>query len=150
MSIEHDLLLWGSSILQKIHTGYIGIAKCGRRAWQGIQWPGLSKQLEQVVKTCEECRHRGQNLYSHLHYLSYLSKRWEQTCSNGMEKNTCWSSTTLLWCGSTLHDLLSYDYPTHQQHLCKTWHPEVLVSGNGPQYTSSVTKHLPESTGSFM
>ena len=28
--------------------------------------------------------------------------------------------------------------------------PEVLVSGNGPQYTSSVTRHLPESTGSFM
>ena len=47
-SLRHD-------ILGKIHAGHMGIVKCRERAHQGVWWPGLSKQLEQLVKSCEEC-----------------------------------------------------------------------------------------------
>lgn len=43
------------SILQKIHTGHQGIVKCRERARQSVWWPGLSNDLEQLVKDCEPC-----------------------------------------------------------------------------------------------
>ena len=42
-------------ILDKIHTGHQGITKCRERARQSVWWPGLSKQLEELVRSCPEC-----------------------------------------------------------------------------------------------
>ena len=42
-------------MLDRIHTGHQGITKCRERARQSIWWPGLSKQLEEMVKCCTEC-----------------------------------------------------------------------------------------------
>ena len=65
ISIEGGLLMRGSriiipasmrqSILDKVHTGHQGISKCRERARQSIWWPGLSKQLEELVKSCPDC-----------------------------------------------------------------------------------------------
>ena len=42
------LLMGGSSALQ-------GITKCRERAKHSVWWPGLSRQLEETVKSCREC-----------------------------------------------------------------------------------------------
>ena len=42
-------------MLDKIHTGHQGITKCRERARHSIWWPGLSKQLEELVKACPQC-----------------------------------------------------------------------------------------------
>ena len=62
---ENGLLLRGSrpiipasmrlEILDKLHTGHQGITKCQERARISVWWPGLSKQLEELVKVCPEC-----------------------------------------------------------------------------------------------
>ena len=42
-------------ILYKIHTGHQGIVKCRERAKNSVWWPGLSKQLEDIMRTCMIC-----------------------------------------------------------------------------------------------
>ena len=47
-ALRHD-------VLKKIHAGHMGIVKCRERARQGVWWPGLSNQLQELVKNFEEC-----------------------------------------------------------------------------------------------
>ena len=48
-------------VLGKIHAGHQGIHKCRQRASQSVWWPGLSKQLEELVKNCRACcKHQNQ------------------------------------------------------------------------------------------
>ena len=39
-------------ILNKIHTGHQGIHKCRERARQSVWWPGISRQLEDLIRSC--------------------------------------------------------------------------------------------------
>ena len=65
LSVEDGLLLRGcriviptslrQDILRRLHTGHQGIVKCRERARQSVWWPGLSAQLEKMVRNCEEC-----------------------------------------------------------------------------------------------
>ena len=65
ISIANGLLLRGNriiipasmrlSMLDKVHTGHQGVTKCRERARQSIWWPGLSRQLDELVKNCPEC-----------------------------------------------------------------------------------------------
>ena len=65
LSVIDGLLLRGSRIiipsslclkvLDQIHAGHQGIHKCRQQAGQSVWWPGLSKQLEELVKICGEC-----------------------------------------------------------------------------------------------
>ena len=42
-------------ILDKIHAGHQGIVKCRERAKNSVWWPGLSKQLEDIMRTNAIC-----------------------------------------------------------------------------------------------
>ena len=49
-------------ILERIHEGNQGIAKCRRRIKDSVWWPGLSKQVEDRVTSCRKCiEHRKPN-----------------------------------------------------------------------------------------
>ena len=42
-------------MLERLYTGHQGIVKCRERACQSVWWPGLSAELERLVKNCPEC-----------------------------------------------------------------------------------------------
>ena len=44
-------------ILDKIHAGHQGIVKCRERAKNSVWWPGLSKQLKDIMRKCTICSH---------------------------------------------------------------------------------------------
>ena len=39
--------------LQKIHAGHQGIQRCCLRAQSSVWWPGLSSQINEMVKNCQ-------------------------------------------------------------------------------------------------
>ena len=42
-------------VLDRIHEAHQGITKCRERAKASVWWPGLSKQLEELVNNCSTC-----------------------------------------------------------------------------------------------
>ena len=71
LTVQHGLLLKGSrlvipasmrsDILEKLHTGHQGIVKCRMRARQSVWWPGISRQLEELIDNCPVCRKFSRN-----------------------------------------------------------------------------------------
>ena len=65
LTVGDNLLLCGGQIvvleilrgetLRKLHEGHQGIVRCRLRAQISVWWPGLSKQLTDLVKRCPEC-----------------------------------------------------------------------------------------------
>ena len=64
-TLHDNLLLHGSRIvipasmqqqtLIKLHAGHQGIERCRLRARISVWWPGISSQIERLVKTCSHC-----------------------------------------------------------------------------------------------
>ena len=65
LTVHHGLLLYNSrlvipeplqaDILSRIHEGHQGIVKCRAMAKTSVWWPGLSKQIEELIKACPTC-----------------------------------------------------------------------------------------------
>ena len=61
-----DLLMYGTRIivpkslqaetLHKIHQGHQGILKCRQRVLNAVWWPGVSREIENLVKSCPVCQ----------------------------------------------------------------------------------------------
>ena len=48
-------------VLDKIHEGHQGIVKCRERAKTSVWWPGLSREVQDMVENCKVCaKHRQQ------------------------------------------------------------------------------------------
>ena len=68
ITLHNELLLFGNRIvvpkelqddvLEKIHQGHQGILKCRLRAMSAVWWPGISKDVENLVKECHICASR--------------------------------------------------------------------------------------------
>ena len=65
LTIEDGLVLKGTrivipknkhnQILKMIHEGHLGLGKCKLQVKDTVYWPGINKQLEQLVLNCKLC-----------------------------------------------------------------------------------------------
>ena len=70
-TVVQDILLKGSrlvipssmrlEILDKIHEGHQGITKCRERAKESVWWPGLSREIQDLVQQCRICAEHRDN-----------------------------------------------------------------------------------------
>ncbi|KAI0240035.1 hypothetical protein LSAT2_009257, partial [Lamellibrachia satsuma] len=97
LTVQQGLLLKGSrlviplamrpSILEKIHEGHQGITKCRERAKQSVWWPGLSKQIEDLVERCDRCAKERVNQAEPMIPSDVPERPWQKVGSDLFELN---------------------------------------------------------------
>jgi len=45
-----------NKILNKVHVSHLGIVKCKQRARDVVFWPGMGKEIEEMVSKCDTCQ----------------------------------------------------------------------------------------------
>ena len=131
-----------NDIMNRIHEGHLGIVKCRALARENVWWPGLSKQIAEKVGICSVCEKErkyppepllasklpdypwkkvGIDLFklkghTYLIIIDYYS-RWIELSS--LQKTTS---------GSIVNNCKSV--------FSRNGIPELVISDNGPQFTS--------------
>ena len=154
LTVEKGLLMRASrvvipaalrvSILDKLHLGYQGIVKSRERAKQSVWWPGLSRQLEEVVKSCTECCKNSPPGVEPLLPSRLPQLPWQKVGTDLFEYN---KYTYLLiidyysrWIEiAQLNKTTSEDIIRHTSSIfARHGIPEVVVSDNSPQFSSEL------------
>ena len=66
-------------MLEKIHEAHMGIVKCKERARDILFWPGMAKQIEEVVQKCAVCnKHKNNNPREPLVPHQVPSRAWSK------------------------------------------------------------------------
>ena len=69
-------------MLDKLHCGHQGIVKCRLRAQQSVWWLGLSKQLEELVRSCPICSKECCQHKEPLLPTQFPNLPWQKVASN--------------------------------------------------------------------
>jgi transposase InsO family protein len=127
----------------RVHTGHLGINSCLRRARDLLYWPGMSKEIRQLVETCGTCS-------------AYMDRQPKEPLVLHDTPSLPWQKVgTDLFCWGGRDYLLTVDYYSNffeidlltdttssvvinklKQHFARYGIPETLISDNGPQYSS--------------
>ena len=154
LTVEKGLLTRGSRVvipaslrvdmLDRIHAAHQGITKCRERAKHSVWWPGLSRQLEEAVKSCPECVKHSSLRPEPLIPSQLPQLPWQKVGTDLFEWN---KSTYLLvvdyysrWIEvARLTNLTANEVIKHTQSIfARHGIPEIVVSDNGPQYSADV------------
>ena len=158
LSVQEGLLMRGSrlfipaslraEILTLLHASHQGISKTRERARQSVWWPGLSKELERKVQTCPECTKAQAPRAEPLIPSSLPELPWQKVATDLFE----WKKASYLlivdyysrWIEiSKLEQMTSQCVINHMSSVFARYGiPEVVVSDNGPQYTSEVFRQF--------
>ena len=128
--------------LKKLHEGHLGITRCRLRAKTAVWWPGLSKKIAEFVNKCPECARNSTPRKQPLIPTVLPDHPWQRVAADlfhlkGAEYIVIIDyfsrypeviklrSTTSL---SVIHALKS----VFSRHGI----PEILISDNGPQFSS--------------
>ncbi|GBM07895.1 Uncharacterized protein K02A2.6 [Araneus ventricosus] len=87
ISVQDGLLMRGcriiipkshqAEVLNQIHEGHLGIIKCRARARCSVYWPGISKVIEEKIKSCTACIQESSNRHQPLIPTSFPERPWE-------------------------------------------------------------------------
>ena len=130
-------------MIKYIQDIILGITKCRERARTSVWWPGMSKQVEDLVKNCQVCIKQRHNKAEPLISSVLPERPWQNICAHLFELN---GKTYLIvvdyFSGypeiALLNSTTSSDVITHMKS-CFARHgiPEKVISDNGPQFRSA-------------
>ncbi len=158
LSVVNGLLVKGKRLiippsmrpdmLAKIHSGHLGLRKCRERATGAVWWPGLSVDIKNCVTNCETCAQYRPNHIEPLIPTATPQRPWERVGSDLFELRKD-------------KYLLVVDYLSRYVEVAKLTStsseeiirqmksmfsrhgvPNVVMSDNGPQYSSETFKNF--------
>lgn len=89
LTIQDGCILWGlrvcippvlcKQVLRELHETHVGIVRMKSLARAHVWWPGMDKEIEQVVHECYVCAQLAPNaLPAPLHSWEYLARPWQR------------------------------------------------------------------------
>ena len=154
LTVEKGLLMRGSRVvipaslrvdmLGRIHSAHQGITKCRERAKHSCWWPGLSRQLEETVKSCPECLKHSPLRPEPLVPSKLPHLPWQKVGTDLFEWNKSdyllmvdyysrWIEVSKLK-GTTTQEVIKHTSSIFARHGI----PEIVVSDNGPQFSAEL------------
>ena len=65
-------------VLDKIHQGHKGIVKCRARAKESVWWPGLSREIQDMIQGCRVCLQHKVNTPEPLIPSKFPERPWQE------------------------------------------------------------------------
>ncbi|XP_062620753.1 uncharacterized protein K02A2.6-like [Saccostrea cucullata] len=154
LSSNDGCILWGNRVvvpspgrkcmIDELHEGHPGITRMKSLARSYVWWPNMDSELERCVRECEDCQVNMKNpALAPLHPWEYPSKPWSRLHIDFagpfmdnmyfviMDAYSKWLEVIVMKniTTRTTIDKLRSVFATHGL-------PEVIVSDNGPSFTS--------------
>ncbi|XP_062387122.1 uncharacterized protein K02A2.6-like [Sardina pilchardus] len=165
LTVQQQCLMWGirvvippklrPRVLSELHTGHPGVVKMKAVARSYMWWPGIDAQIEQVSKTCQSCQLTQKAPGpSPLHPWAWPGAPWQRIHVDFagpfqghmfmvvVDAHSKWPEVHLM--SSTT---ASKTIQVLRRLFSRYGLPEVLVSDNGPQSTSSEFDTFMKSNG---
>ena len=134
-------------MLKIVHQPHLGVEASKRRAREALFWPEMAKAIEQLVKSCSICnQNKPQQPSQPLKPHPTLSRPWQRigvdiftfhrkNCLISVDFYSGWFEIDLL------NEMLAATIITQlKAHLARYGVPDVVVSDNGPQFSSKQFK----------
>ena len=155
LSVDGDIVLKGqrivippalrSRVLSDLHASHQGLTCTKQRARQIVYWPGLTVELEQVVRSCPECRYHGASQqkepllsenrdpdlpFQHTSADLFECQGWQFLVY--VDRKAGWPCVAKIGRSATSNDVV---------RCLRRWFPdigvpEVLTTDGGPQFSS--------------
>ena len=159
LTIENGIIFRGQRIIipkslradmkMKVHVGHTGINSCLRRARTYIFWPGMSDEIRQFVEKCPTC-------------ATFQAKQPEQPLLiHEIPERPYQKVATDIFTIKSRNYLITVDYYSQyfevdflqetksdnvihklKANFARFGIPEILISDNGPQFTSNEFKNF--------
>jgi transposase InsO family protein len=141
------------TILDRIHTGHQGITKCRMRARQSVWWPGISREIEDIVRNCKSCAKEKCNAAEPLIPTPTPEYPWQKIASDLFEYQKKQFLLVVDYYSRfievvELKTTTSTDVITELKRIFARFGiPQCMISDNGPQYSSEEFKHFTHEWG---
>lgn len=148
---EDDILWYGTrvvvphscrpAILRLLHEGHFGITKTLAKATETVWWPGISRDIEDVVKRCHKCAETTLNRKMPLKPTPFPERPWQRIAMDlYFQHNKWWLIITDYYSRypeiARLDQLSAATVITHCKSIfARHGIPEVVVTDNGPQFS---------------
>ena len=130
-------------MLERIHTGHMGVQKCKERARDVLFWPGMCKEIETMMEKCLTCQeYRNAQKKEPLRPHDIPVRPWQMFATDLL----VWNNTNYVLVVDfysnyfEIAQLASTKSSTVIQHIKSIFArhgiPEIVISENGPQYSS--------------
>lgn len=144
-----------NKVLEELHHGHLGIVKMKAIARSFVYWKGIDRDIEVSAKKCGECaKHKSDPAKARVHHWEYPSAPWERIHVDFA--GPIFEHTFLLVVDA--HSKWLEVFPLKSTTSARTIEclretfsrfglPLVLVSDNGPQFTSFEFQNFLKSNG---
>jgi transposase InsO family protein len=138
-----------ADILERIHDGHQGLSKCRDRANAAVWWPGISSQLKHKVLSCQSCCElRRAQQKEPLISTPLPDRPWQRIALDLCEHNK--QNYLIISDYYSRYIEILHMKTTTSAHvslklkaICARYGiPDVVVSDNGPQFTSTEFQDL--------
>ena len=163
-TIESGCLMWGikvivpnklqGRVLEELHTGHTGIVRMKALARSHVWWPGVEKQIEEMVQKCESCQClRNKPAPAALHPWTWPTHPWQRLHIDFAGPFLGKSFLIIVDAHSKWPEVIPMMTTTAEKTIVElrvfATHglPEQLVSDNGSQFTADVFQQFLKGNG---